>query len=64
MKWIVLEENPKADNYIAVVLSDRFKKLQVEKKAHAVFENVDDALKRARELRNIYGVKTIKLFQL
>lgn len=62
MKWIVIEENPKPDNYIAVVLTENPTRMKIEKRAHSVFENGDQALERARKLREQYGVKTIRIF--
>lgn len=62
MKWIVIEENPKPDNYIAVVLSERPTRLKIEKQAHSVFEDSEQALERARQLREHYGVRTIRIF--
>lgn len=62
MKWIVIEENPKPDNYIAVVVTDKPIRMKIERQAHSVFKNADMALERARELRKEYGVKTIKIF--
>lgn len=62
MKWVVLEENPKADNYIAVVVTEQ-NKLRVETLAHSVFERADDAMARARALREKFGVHTIRIFR-
>lgn len=36
MKWIVLEENPKPDNYIAILAAEEDRRLQIEK-SHAPF---------------------------
>jgi len=62
MKWVVLEENPKPDNYIAVVLTETMKKLQIQSRAHTVYDDGDEALARARQLRDQYGVRMIKIF--
>ena len=62
MKWVVLEENPKPDNYIAVVLTETMKKLQIQSRAHTVYENGDEALARARQLRDQFGVRIIRIF--
>ncbi len=63
MKWVVLEENPKPDEYIAIMVTDDIQKLQIEEKAHSVFSNGEDALKRALELKVYFGVKTTRIFQ-
>jgi len=63
MKWVVIEENPKPDNYIAVVVTEAMRKLKIESQAHSVYDNVDEALARARELRTQYGVRLIRIFQ-
>ncbi len=62
MKWIVMEENPKPDNYIAIVLTEKPTKMKIENQAHSVFDNGDQALERARKLREEYGVRTIRIF--
>jgi hypothetical protein len=64
VKWIVLEENPKPDDYIAVMVADVNRNLIIEKKPCSVHNNRDDAMARARELRQIFGVKKIKLFYI
>lgn len=63
MKWIVLEENPKPDNYIAVVLAENEKRLQLQNRPHSVFADRDLALTRAQELRAFFGVRSIRVFQ-
>ncbi|WP_276373905.1 hypothetical protein [Chryseolinea sp. H1M3-3] len=63
MKWVVLEENPKPDNYIAVVLTDTTKKVQIESRAHSVYDDGDEALARARQLRDQFGVHMIRIFR-
>lgn len=62
MKWVVLEENPKPDNYIAVVITETMKKLKIESQAHSVYNDGDEALARARELRDQFGVRLIRIF--
>jgi hypothetical protein len=62
MKWVVLEENPKPDNYIAVVRTDTMKKLQIQSRAHTVYDDGDEALARARQLRDQFGVCIIRIF--
>jgi hypothetical protein len=62
MKWIVLEEDPKPDNYIAVVITETIRKMKIEAQAHSVYRDGDEALARARQLREQYGVKMIRIF--
>jgi hypothetical protein len=63
MKWIVLEENPKPDNYIAVIITEEMKRLRIESQAHSVYNDSDKALARARQLRDQFGVRMIRVFQ-
>jgi hypothetical protein len=63
MKWIVLEENPRPDNYIAIMAAEEDRKLQIEKKPCSIFDSCDKAMYRARELRQKYKVSSIRLFQ-
>lgn len=63
MKWVVREENPKPDNYIAVVLTETIKKLQIESQAHSIYHDGDEALARARKLRDRFGVRLIRIFR-
>jgi hypothetical protein len=63
MKWIVLEENPMPDNYIAIMAAEADRTLQLEKKQCSVFDSCDKAMDRARELRQKYKVPSIRLFQ-
>lgn len=63
MKWIVIEENPKPDDYIAIMVTDDIQKLQIEEKAHSVFHTGDEAMRRAKELKKCFGVKATRIFQ-
>jgi hypothetical protein len=62
MKWIVLEENPKPDQYIAIIAADEERYLKIEGKPCSIFRTSDDALVRARELRTIFNVRNIRIF--
>jgi hypothetical protein len=62
VKWIVLEESPKPDDYIAIMVADVKRNLIVEKKPCSIHTNSEDAIARARELRQIFGVRKIKFF--
>jgi hypothetical protein len=63
MKWIVLEENPMPDNYIAIMAADSQRITTLEKKPCSVYTSCEKAMQRARELRDLYKVKSIRLFQ-
>ncbi|MDZ7648972.1 MAG: hypothetical protein U5K54_18370 [Cytophagales bacterium] len=63
MKWIVLEENPKPDQYIAIIAVDDERFVEVEKKdLCSVFRTNEEALIRARELRSFFNVRNIRIF--
>ena len=63
LKWIVLEEDPKPDNYIAIMETEMDRKLQLEKKNCSIFTSCNEAMIRARELRSLYKVTNIRLFR-
>ncbi len=44
MKWIVLEENPQPDNYIAVMVAKEGRILRAESKPCTVFKSSEQAL--------------------
>ncbi len=64
MKWIVLEENPKPDQYIAIIATDEQRQLKVESKPYSKFLTSDEALVRARQLRDEFRVKSIRIFYM
>jgi hypothetical protein len=64
MKWIVLEENPQPDNYIAVMVADEGRVLRAESKPCATFTSSDDALVHARFLRTRFNVRSIRIFYM
>jgi len=64
MKWIVLEENPKPDLYIAVIAVNEERILKVESKPCSIFLTRDEALARARELRDTFKVRKIRIFYM
>jgi hypothetical protein len=61
-KWIVSEENPDPDDYIAVMVADAERILVFESRPSSVYEDGNSAMMRARELRSIFGVSKIKVF--
>jgi hypothetical protein len=63
IKWIVLEEDPKPDTYIAIMATASDRKLGLERKACSIYASCEKAMERARELREFYKVKSIRLFQ-
>ncbi len=63
MKWIVLEEDPRPDNYIVIMETEKDRKLQLEKKPCSIFSSCNEAMIRARELRSLYKVTNIRLFR-
>lgn len=64
MKWIVLEENPKPDQYIAVIAVDEERFLRIESKPCSKFLTNDEALVRARQLKDKFKVKSIRIFYM
>lgn len=61
-KWIVLEEDPRPDEYIAVIAVNEERLVKMEMKPRTVFETSEEALKRARLLRECFNVKGIRIF--
>ena len=64
MKWIVIEEDPRPDNYIPILVADEMRILKAQSKPCSVFTNDKDALERARQLRTLYGAKHIRIFHI
>jgi hypothetical protein len=62
MKWIVLKENPQPYNYIAVMVAEEDRKLQVESKPCATFKCSHEAIDYARLLREQHNVRNIRIF--
>lgn len=62
MKWIVLEENPLQDQYIAVMVAEENKILRIENKPCSIFKTSEEAMSRARQLREQYKIHSIKVF--
>ncbi|MCU0420177.1 MAG: hypothetical protein MUC38_11050 [Cyclobacteriaceae bacterium] len=60
MKWIVIEENPKPDQYIAVLPASADRPTPL---SHSVHTNISAAIERARQLRDKYRLSSIRLFQ-
>ncbi len=60
MNWIVIEENPKPDQYIAILPAAAQRPTSVN---HSVHTNIHAAMERARQLRDKYRLHTIRLFQ-
>jgi len=64
LNWIVLEEDPIQDNYVAIMVANEKRILKVFEKKYSVFTSEQDAIKRAREVGTHYGVKNIKMFYM
>jgi hypothetical protein len=62
MKWIVVEDNVQADQYVPVMVVDRERKLNMERRPCAVFYTADEAMAYARKLRDALKARSIKLF--
>lgn len=62
MKWIVVEENVHVNQYVPVMVVDRERKLNIERRPCAVFYSADEAMAYARKLRDALKVRSIKLF--
>ncbi len=62
MKWIVLKENPQPDNYIAIMVAEEGRTLQVESKPCTTFKSSHEAIDYARLLREQYKVMNIRIF--
>ncbi|MFP4090869.1 MAG: hypothetical protein ACLFUB_19340 [Cyclobacteriaceae bacterium] len=58
MKWLVIEDNPKPDKYVAILAYH----IQPQAVRFSEHQNFEAALKRARNLMNNYGVKSIRVF--
>jgi hypothetical protein len=63
MKYIVLEEKDKDDKYIAVISADAERSLKAENKKCSIHYSRERAMKRAKELCELYKVRCIWLFQ-
>ncbi|MEQ8808082.1 MAG: hypothetical protein RIE59_03355 [Imperialibacter sp.] len=62
MKWIVIEENPKPDDYIAIMVANEVDQLHIEEKAYSVFGTGEEAISRSMLLKQKFGTKTTRIF--
>ncbi|MFM7853441.1 MAG: hypothetical protein ACKO96_16355 [Flammeovirgaceae bacterium] len=62
MKWIVIKEDPKPDQYIPVIVTDENKFLGIEKRPCYVFKTSEEAMNQARALRKEFNVTSIRIF--
>ncbi len=62
MKWIVLEDDPTSDGYIAIRVVDEDKNLRIENKPCSIYKSSQEAMNRARQLREKFKVQSIKIF--
>jgi hypothetical protein len=63
-KWVVLNENPKPDDYIAVMIADAERMLKIERQPCAVFTNGESAMEYARLLQKQFQIRRIRIFHL
>lgn len=64
IKWIVIEEDPKPDNYIPIMVADELRILKAQGRPCSIFTNNKDAIERAQQLRTIFGAKYIRIFHI
>jgi hypothetical protein len=62
MKWIVLEEDPQADDYVAVIVTEEERVLTVESQPCSIYKSSEEALLRARCLREQFKVSSVRIF--
>jgi hypothetical protein len=62
MKWIVLEDDLRTGDYIAVVATPEWRKLRLEDKPHRAFTNRSSAIAHASRLKEVIGAKAIRVF--
>jgi hypothetical protein len=60
MKWIVIEEDPRPDQYIAVLPASA---KHPTARDYSLHDSIAEALERARQLRDKYRLNSIRLFQ-
>ena len=63
-KWIVIEEDPKPDNYIPIMVVDQFRIIKAQGRPCSIFTNDKDAFERARQFRTLFGAKYIRIFHI
>ncbi len=64
VKWIVLEEDPKPDNYIAIMVTDEARKLKIQRGVCSIFEENYAAISHAKWLCKQHKVKNIRVFYI
>ena len=64
VKWIVLEDDPKPDNYIAILVAEEARILKAQSRPCSIFNDDKQAIQRARQLQTTYGAKTIRIFYM
>ena len=62
MKWIVIEGDPRPDDYIATIVVKDREVLFAPQVEHSIFEDKEAALCKAFELKKRYQVKGIRIF--
>ena len=62
MKWIIIEDDPRPDDYIAALVVRDQKVLFAPLVRHSVFEDKESAMSKATELKKRYRAKGIRIF--
>ncbi|MEM7551959.1 MAG: hypothetical protein AAF363_19915 [Bacteroidota bacterium] len=64
MYWIVIEDDPKPDKYIPILVRSQVSVIELEAKFSKVkvFDNEAGALEFADQLKVIYAVESVRLF--
>jgi hypothetical protein len=60
--WLIDEEDPKPDPYIAILVCEREFMERANKKAYKICHDAKEALHNATELKKKYAVKQIRIF--
>ncbi|MCU0321035.1 MAG: hypothetical protein MUE72_01390 [Chitinophagaceae bacterium] len=61
VRWLVIDENPKPDNYIPI-FETTSKTILYSEKSNKVYDDKNDAIKQAQTLKDKYNVSRIKIF--
>ncbi|MCG8321426.1 MAG: hypothetical protein MI921_18125 [Cytophagales bacterium] len=64
MTWIVITEDPRPDKYIPILVRSQQEAIELSVKLNSfqVFNNEDEAISLATQLKEKYRVKSIRIF--
>jgi len=63
LKWIVLEDNPKPDDYVAIMIQHKDEQPTLDEgKTYSVFSERHSAISRALEIKDLFRVRKIRIF--